>query len=106
MRTVVVYINLKSAAITSLLGLFGDALVQVMPAVDKARVRRFYDMVKECERRYPVLAKQNLNRDSSEIIRQHLNRVVIQKFGSEQVAAIMRPAIMFRLCTAMCNHGT
>jgi hypothetical protein len=42
---------------------------------------------------------------SAEALQQELQTAVIKQFGSEGQAPEMRPAIMFRLCTKMCNHS-
>ncbi|CAD0096621.1 unnamed protein product [Aureobasidium vineae] len=104
MRVVVVHAHLDAAAATGLFSLLGDAPVQIVPASDQARLNRFYDLAEECERRQPVTVAQDLTRQSADSMRQHLRRVITTNFHSDELTTIMHPAIMFRLCTRMCNH--
>ncbi|KAI4729120.1 hypothetical protein E4T49_03043 [Aureobasidium sp. EXF-10728] len=104
MRVVVVHAHLDAAAATGLFGLLGDAPVQIVPASDQDKLNRFYGLAEECERRQPVTVAQDLTRQSADSIRENLRRVITTKFHSDELTTIMHPAIMFRLCTRMCNH--
>ncbi|KAG9951575.1 hypothetical protein KCU85_g2512, partial [Aureobasidium melanogenum] len=102
---VVVHSNLSSAAATGLFGLLGDAPVQIIPVSEEAKIDNFYDLAERCERGRDVTASQDFTRKSADEMRQDLRAEVWSRFKSEELVAIMHPAIMFRLCTQMCNHS-
>ena len=89
---------------TDLFGLFGDAQVQIVDVSQEAKVAAYFDLAETCERRTPVTIRQNFGRDSVDSMKNYLRQVIIDQFHSEELAATMHPAIMFRLCTRMCNH--
>ena len=126
-RVVVVHTDFRTSAATGLFGLLGDACIQVVDVSDKPRVNAFFDLGNrsEChvvdvsdeetvitpfdllnvsERQSHVTDGQDLHRDSVESIKQRLRDVIVKTFGSEESVPPMHPAIMFRLCTRMCNH--
>lgn len=105
MRYIVVHSDVHSAAATGLFGLLGDAPVQIIPVSEETKINSFYDLAERCERGKNVTASQDLTRKSAEELRQELRRKVLSRYSSENLAAIMHPAIMFRLCTQMCNHS-
>lgn len=104
-RIVVVHSDLDSAAATGLFGLLGDAPVQIVPVSEEAKTASFYDLAERCERGKSVITSQDFRRIPVDDMRQYLRGTVMTKFASEDLAAIMHPAIMFRLCTQMCNHS-
>ncbi|KAK5111585.1 hypothetical protein LTR85_011814 [Meristemomyces frigidus] len=104
-KIIVVHYHIKPAAATGLFGLLGDARVQVVDVSEEARVSAYFDLAETCERKgSPLTTGQNLHRDSADTMREQLRDLVMLEFGSEALAAAMRPAFMFRLCTQMCNH--
>jgi hypothetical protein len=103
MRVVVIHSDLASAAATGLFGLLRDAPVQIVPGSEEARVNQFYDLAEDCERGRSITVVQDLKRSSHEELSQELRCVLVKKFDSEDLVAIMRPTIMFRLCSHMCN---
>ncbi|KAG9547080.1 hypothetical protein KCU71_g13691, partial [Aureobasidium melanogenum] len=105
MRIVVVHSDLHSAAATGLFGLLGDAPVQIIPVFEEAKIDSFYGLAERCERGQDVTASQDFTRKSADEMRQELRDEVWSRFNSEDLVAIMHPAIMFRLCTQMCNHN-
>ncbi|KAG9691394.1 hypothetical protein KCU95_g7171, partial [Aureobasidium melanogenum] len=110
MDIVVVHLDLSSAAGTGLFGLLGDAPVQIIPVSNETEINRFYDLAERCERGKSVTASQDFARKSAEEWRQELRDDVLYRFSqnesvAEDLIAIMHPAIMFRLCTQMCNHS-
>ncbi|KAH0238630.1 hypothetical protein KCV06_g618, partial [Aureobasidium melanogenum] len=105
MHVVVVHSDLSSAAATGLFGLLGDAPVQIIPVSEEAKIDSFYDLAERCERGQDVTASQDFTRKSADEMRQELRKEVWSRFKSEDLVAIMHPAIMFRLCTQMCNHN-
>lgn len=104
-RIIVVHSHLDSAAATGLFGLLGDAPVQIVPVSEEAKVASFYDLAERCERGKSVIISQDFRQIPVDEMRQYLRCTVLAKFASEDLAAIMHPAIMFRLCTQMCNHS-
>ncbi|CAD0089599.1 unnamed protein product [Aureobasidium mustum] len=105
MDTIVVQSDLRSAAATGLFGLLGDAPVQIIPISEETKINSFYNLAERCERGRNGIAPQDFTRKSADEMRQELRREVWLSFRSEDLAAIMHPAIMFRLCTQMCNHS-
>lgn len=106
MRVVVVHSDHELAAVSGLFGLLGDAQVQIVSVSEQAKLDRLYDLAEDCESKQSVTVTQNLVRPSLDSLEEELRTVLIRKFGSEDLAAIMHPAVMFRLCTEMCNSGT
>ncbi|KAH0344405.1 chromate transporter, partial [Aureobasidium melanogenum] len=100
MHVVVVYSDLRSAAATGLFGLLGDAPVQIIPVSEEAKTDSLYDLAERCERGQDVTASQDFTRKSADEMRQELRDEVWLRFKSEDLVAIMHPAIMFRLCPA------
>lgn len=49
---------------------------------------------------------QNFRRESAETLQERLNHIVIKCFRSLEQAPKVHRAIMFRLCTKMCNHSS
>jgi hypothetical protein len=105
MHVVVVHSDLSSAAALGLFGLLGDSPVQIIPVSEEAKIDSFYDLAERCERGQDVTASQDFTRKSADEMRQELRKEVWSRFSSEDLVAIMHPAIMFRLCTQMCNHN-
>lgn len=105
MRIFVIHASRRFAAATGLFGLLGDARVQIVNVSEQAKVDAFFDLAKGCEHKGKATVRQNFQRVSAESLRQELKDVVIEQFGSLQRAPEMHPAIMFRLCTEMCNHS-
>lgn len=105
MRIFVVHASRRFGAATGLFGLLGDAPVQIVDVSDQARVDAFFDLAESCEHKGKAMVRQNFCRESAEALQQELKDAVIKQVGSERQAPEMRPAIMFRLCTKMCNHS-
>lgn len=103
-RMIVVHMRYADAAATGLFGLLGDASVQVVDVEDVARFNQYYDLAEACESQHTFTAKQDLQRESPGYWKQRLRASLMKKYHSEQLTAACRPAIMFRLCTAMCNR--
>jgi hypothetical protein len=105
MRVVVIHSDFASAAATGLFGLLGDAPVQIVPASEEARVNKFYNLAEERERGQSVAVVQDFTRRTYVELKQELRCVLVKRFDSEDLVALMRPVIMFRLCSEMCNSG-
>ena len=104
MHTIVIHCDLKKAVATDLFGLFGDARVHVISVAQEAKIEAFLTFAETCERQGPVTVRQSFHRQSAGMMKQRLRKVVMEQFQSEELMAAVRPAIMFRLCTRMCNH--
>jgi hypothetical protein len=103
MRTIVIHSDIATAAKTGLWGLLGDARVQIVDVSDQARMKVFFDLAETCERSHPRAVRQNLCHDAEEPLKEVLRRQIMEQFHSVELTATMRPAIMFRLCTRMCD---
>lgn len=104
MRTIIIHASHEHAAKTGLFGLLGDAPVQLVDVSDEARVKSFFDLADESQRKGHVIHPQDLHRESAEVVRQKLKHLVDTSYLGDKRPA-MHPAIMFRLCTDMCNHS-
>ena len=104
MRVIVVHCDIKTVAGTDLFGLLGDARVQIVDVADEARIEAFFAPAESSERKSSVTIGQDFGRESANSMRQKLRAVIIAQFCSEELAAAMRPAVRFRLCTRMCNN--
>ncbi|KAJ5152805.1 uncharacterized protein N7482_009283 [Penicillium canariense] len=103
MRVFVVHASRRFGAVSGMFGLLGDAPVQVVDVADQARVTALFDLAEECERKGNAKVRQKFRRETPESLSQELQDVVKRRFRSQQ-APKMHPALMFRLCTKMCNH--
>ena len=105
MRVVVVHCDGSFAVGSGLFGLLGDAPVQVVEVEEEVRMKKMYDLAVDCEGRRSVLVTQDLTQKSKEEMREELKSVLVKRFGgsSEDLMTVVRPAVMFRLCTHMCN---
>nr|OQO24050.1 hypothetical protein B0A51_05020 [Rachicladosporium sp. CCFEE 5018] len=103
MRTVVVHQNLRTAAATGSFGLLGDAPVQILDAADTEHVEALLDVAKACEHNFNVTVRQDFQSvdvAAAEVAIKH----VLLELGYGDMITKVRPAIMFRLCTHMCNR--
>ncbi|KAF7714878.1 Uncharacterized protein PECH_007879 [Penicillium ucsense] len=105
MRVLVVHASRRVGASSGLFGLLGDAPVQVVDVNDQARVTALFDLAEGCEREGNIRVRQTFYRESPEALSRELHDLVVKRFGSQQKAPKMHPALMFRLCTKMCNHS-
>jgi hypothetical protein len=104
MQVVVVHSDRKTAAGTGLFGLLGDASVQIVDASNDAELEVLFNLAAQCERQNPGAVTQDLSRASADTVEQKLRAVVMERYHSEELAKKIRPAIMIRLCTLMCNN--
>lgn len=105
MRIFVIHANRRFAAETGMFGLLCDARVQIVNVSEQTRIDALFDLAEGCEHKGKATVRQDFQRESAESLQQELKDVAIEKFGSQQRAPEMHPAIMFRLCTEMCNHS-
>ncbi|KAL3448436.1 hypothetical protein BJX65DRAFT_274709 [Aspergillus insuetus] len=96
-----VVIHAHPRATGGLFGLLADAPVQLVAADDQARMDRFMKLAQAAPdvTISPRFAPDELA-SATEVLRDAVKAV----FGSEDNAPAMQPAIMFRLCTRMCNR--
>lgn len=111
LRVVILHSEDRAAAQTGLFGLLGDARVQVVPVSEQRRLSALFDLAERLDVQLEVTHPQNLERYSVEKYREGLAHSV--RYGletdDEQIVSNflkrMQPAVMFRLCTEMCNHS-
>ncbi|RAO67019.1 uncharacterized protein BHQ10_003031 [Talaromyces amestolkiae] len=112
MRVIVIHADSATAASTGLFGLLGDAPVQLVDVYDEAKVDALWKMAKECDSRELVTVCQGFHRISAMAYHQVLRDIISYTLrfeddfnaDAEDVISRMRPVIMFRLCTEMCNR--
>lgn len=104
-KVIAVHSDHQSAAASGLFGLLGDAPIQIVPISEEARIDKLYNLAEACERRAgPLIVSQDFTRMSTGAMADKVKDVVTTQYD-ESLANVMRPAIMFRLCTQMCNRG-
>ncbi|MCJ1310399.1 hypothetical protein MMC25_004063 [Agyrium rufum] len=103
-RMIIAHAEFENAASTGLFGLLGDACVQIVEVMDERRIDALFALAEESERKYQVTIGQDFQRLSVESIKQELKDHLLWKYHSESIGQLLRPAYMFRLCTAMCNQ--
>jgi hypothetical protein len=105
-RVVVIHLDFTQAARTGLFGLLGDKFVQVVDAT-LPLASQLYDLAEACESRAStVTASQDFARMSANDLNAMVKRVALKRYFDHELSKRMQAAIMFRLCTKMCNHGT
>ena len=78
-----------------------------MQVVDAASPKsaQLYKLAESCENAASVVTiHQNFTRMSVADMEDKLKRVVFRAFKDREVLEHLRPAVMFTLCTKMCNH--
>lgn len=104
-RIVIVHLDFARAAKTGLFGLLGDKPVQVLEPASSL-TSQLYELAKNCEREeYVIATSQDFTRMSANDMDAMVKRVAFKTFHDRKLSMRMRPAIMFRLCTQMCNHS-
>jgi hypothetical protein len=103
-RVVVIHLDLGRAADSGLFGLSGDEIIQVVDA-NLPLTSQLYELAEHCERgASAVTTAQNFIRMSADDMDAMVKRVTFKVFHDSAVGKRLRPAIMFRLCTQMCNQ--
>lgn len=105
MRVLVIHCELGRAAATGLFGLLADARIQIVDMQETALLEEFWGLAEQCERERSDAVKQDLERTTTLSMRHKLDEVVAHRFDVPTLTARWRPAIMFRLCTRMCNQS-
>lgn len=103
-RVVVIHLDFARAARTGLFGILGDEPIQVLEAASLL-TSQLYELAESCEHgAYAITAMQDFTRMSTNDMDAMVKRVAFKAFHDRELSMRMRPAIMFRLCTEMCNH--
>jgi hypothetical protein len=103
MRFVVVHCDIRTGAESGLFGLLGDARVQVVDVAAADKVQAFLNLASSCQERIHVTVMQDFQMPNVDAMSEKLDTIV-RELGYEDICAAFRPAIMFRLCTQMCNQ--
>ena len=104
-NVVVIHLAFPLAAKTGLFGLLGEEVVQVVDAASPLATQ-LYELAETCERQAEVVtAAQDFARMPAEYIDDMVKRGAFKCFHDYEIPYRLRPAIMFRLCTEMCNHS-
>ncbi|KAG9518430.1 hypothetical protein KCU93_g8407, partial [Aureobasidium melanogenum] len=105
-RVVVIHLDIGRAADSGLFGLCGDEIIQVVDAT-LPLAEQLYALAEHCERGAPAVTyAQDFTRMPVDDMDAMVKRVAYRIFHEHEVGKRLRPAIMFRLCTEMCNHNT
>ncbi|KAJ5267060.1 hypothetical protein N7478_009868 [Penicillium angulare] len=109
-RKVIVHASAEYVAKTGLFGLLCDAPVQLVDLSDENRLKAFFDLAEETQKKGYVTFGQDLHRKSCEDLQAEFKKIVKRRYGgfvapSWDKIPPMRGAIMFRLCTDMCNNS-
>lgn len=105
MNVIVIHLDFAQAVKTGLFGLLGEEPVQVLDATSPL-VEQLYDLAETCEREASsITAAQDFTRMSADDMDAEVKREVLRNYNDPELLKRMRPAVMFRLCTKMCNHG-
>ncbi|THX27827.1 hypothetical protein D6D10_09344, partial [Aureobasidium pullulans] len=103
-RVVVIHLDFERAADSGLFGLLGDEPIQMVDAT-LPLASQLHELAEYCEREASaVTTAQDLTRMPANDINAMMKRAAFRTFHDREVGKRLRPAIMFRLCTQMCNH--
>ena len=104
MKVIVIHLDLGQAADSGLFGLLGEEPIKVVDAA-LPLVSRLYELAESCERgASAVTVAQDFTRMSHANMDAMVKREAVKHLQDHEIGKRMRPAIMFRLCTRMCNH--
>ncbi|OQO03574.1 hypothetical protein B0A48_10238 [Cryoendolithus antarcticus] len=104
-HTIVVHSPIRPAAVTGLFGLLGDARVQIIDVGDFERVKQCLHLAETCEQGRDITISQDFTLETIWYAAERLREHVVGVYRTDLTARI-RPAVMFRLCTQMCNDRT
>ncbi|KAI5204390.1 hypothetical protein E4T38_04681 [Aureobasidium subglaciale] len=103
-RVVIIHLDLRRAAGSGLFGLLGDERLQVVDAT-LLLAEQLYALAEHCEHgASAVTCAQDFTRMSADDMDAMVKSVAFKSFHDSEIGKRLRPAIMFRLCTQMCNH--
>lgn len=101
---IIAHTDWKTGAASGLFGHLGDAPIQIIDMTDDARMNRYYDFAEKCERGSVVNPAQDFTRRTAQHAVSRMRELLIFNLNSDELLPMMKPAVMFRLCTLMCNH--
>ncbi|OQO04760.1 hypothetical protein B0A48_09684 [Cryoendolithus antarcticus] len=101
-HTIVVHSKIRPAAATGLFGLLGDARVQIIDVGDLSRVQQILNLAESCQHGHDITVSQDSTLETIWSAAERLREHVVSVYKQDLTARI-RPAVMFRLCTQMCN---
>lgn len=106
-RIVVIHCDWKTAAATGLFGFLGDAWIQIVDKTEGSRLDDFWRLEKESRSEELRQCGCNGPRQASMFEEFHFRHYALTMpvLWTEEMAAALRPAIMFRLCTKKCTHA-
>ena len=103
-KVIVIHLDIGRAADSGLFGLLGDEIIQVVDAA-LPLISQLYELAEWCERQAPaVTIAQDFTRMLYADMDAMVKREALEKLQDHEIDQRLRPAIMFRLCTEMCNH--
>ncbi|KAJ5176146.1 uncharacterized protein N7482_002023 [Penicillium canariense] len=114
MRKIIIHATSEYGARTGLFGLLGDAPVQLVDLSNEKRLKAYFDLAEETQKKGHVTFAQDLHRKPCEVLEEEFQKIMGRKyqrpFGlrpGEMPPKLppLRGAIMFRLCTDMCNNS-
>ncbi|KAK3625110.1 hypothetical protein LTR56_019181 [Elasticomyces elasticus] len=107
MRVIVVHCESERAALTGLFGCGGDVRVQSIDIGENDRISALMELAESCEKSGSARVPQDFGRDgiwAAEAMQKKLRDCIAAEYYDQDVAALMRPAVMFRLCAQDCNN--
>lgn len=104
LQVVVIHMDTIAGAESGLFGTLGDAPVQIIDMTDEASIDHYFALAIKCESAGDVSKAQDLKRRTLQVARERLRIYILNMYGNEELVSRMEPAIMFRLCSRMCNH--
>ncbi|KAJ5697613.1 hypothetical protein N7488_011297 [Penicillium malachiteum] len=108
MRKIIIHATSEYGARMGLFGLLGDAPVQIIDISDEKRLKAYFDLAEDTQEKGHVIFAQDLHWKPSQVLEEEFERIIRLNYGYMQYrhgVAPMRGAIMFRLCTDMCNNS-
>ncbi|KAJ5642059.1 hypothetical protein N7490_006059 [Penicillium lividum] len=106
MRKIIIHATSEYGARTGLFGLLGDAPVQLVDLSDEKRLKAYFDLAEETQKKGHVTFAQDLHRKPCEVLEEEFKEIMSHKCSLNwERLPPMRGAIMFRLCTDMCNNS-
>lgn len=103
-KVIVIHLDIGRAADSGLFGISGDEIIQVVDAASPL-ASQLYEMAEWCEHgASAVTVAQDFTRMSFADMDAMVKREAFKQLHDQEIGKRLRPAIMFRLCTEMCNH--
>ncbi|PYI06051.1 hypothetical protein BO78DRAFT_276064, partial [Aspergillus sclerotiicarbonarius CBS 121057] len=102
LRVVVIHADQQTGARSGLVGVLGDAPVQIIPVDERDRVEAYLALAEANKRNDP--SEKDLQRYLAHSAHRALRQKVGMTFGARKVPSKLIPAIMFRFCTQVGGH--